>query len=84
MYAITFRSRALRDLSKLSPEIQKRIIQKLEFYRDTENPLLYAERLTHFSLGHYRFRMGDWRVVVDVIEDTIVVLAVGHRREIYK
>jgi mRNA interferase RelE/StbE len=35
-------------------------------------------------LGPYRFRIGDYRVIFDLVDDEIVVLRVGHRREIYK
>ncbi|EJW10179.1 hypothetical protein A33M_0428 [Rhodovulum sp. PH10] len=30
-----------------------------------------------------RLRVGDWRVIFDQNDETIVVAAVGHRREIY-
>lgn len=30
-----------------------------------------------------RLRVGDWRIIFDVEGNTIVVVAVGHRREIY-
>ncbi len=36
------------------------------------------------SLGSYRFRIGDFRVIFDIEKDEIVVLRVGHRREIYR
>jgi mRNA interferase RelE/StbE len=28
-------------------------------------------------------RVGDWRVIFDETRDTIIVIAVGHRREVY-
>jgi mRNA interferase RelE/StbE len=30
-----------------------------------------------------RLRVGDWRVIFDETRDNIVVVAVGHRREVY-
>ena len=44
----------------------------------------HAERLTEPELGSYRFRVGDYRVIFDLEGDEIVVLRVGHRREIYR
>ena len=51
--------------------------------RFREDPLKYGERITDPRLGSYRFRIGD-RVVFDLEGEEIVVLRVGHRREIYK
>ena len=45
--------------------------------------LLHAEPLKQSELGSYRFRIGDYRVVFDIEGDEIVVLRVGHRRDIY-
>ena len=47
-------------------------------------PSTIAERLTESELGSYRFRVGDYRVIFDLEGDEIVVLRVGHRREIYR
>jgi mRNA interferase RelE/StbE len=32
----------------------------------------------------YKFRVGDWRIVYTLQDERILILAVGHRREIYK
>lgn len=52
--------------------------------RYEEDPLKYAEKLIDSELGNYRFRVGDYRIIFDLEKDEIVVLRVGHRREIYK
>jgi len=43
-----------------------------------------STRLTDPRIGTYRFRVGDYRVIFDVEGNEIIVLRVGHRREIYK
>jgi len=69
----------------LSPKsIQKRIIKKLDFYCSTANPLTFVDSLIDFEIGQYRFRVGDYRVIFDLEDKTIIVLTLGHRREIYK
>lgn len=68
MYKIVFTRRALSDLERLDSEIKKRI----------------AIKLSRKELGSYRFRIGDYRVIFDTDSDTIVVLRLGHRREIYR
>ena len=47
-------------------------------------PLDYAESLTDSTLGSYRFRVGDYRIICDIEGRDIVVLRIGHRRELYK
>ena len=84
--SMTFRftKGAFRQLSRLDQITQKRIIEKLDFYCSQDQPLKYAERLTDSRFGEWRFRIGEYRALFDVKADEIVVLAVGHRREIYR
>jgi len=49
-----------------------------------EEPLKYASKLTDAALGTYRFRIGDYRVIFDIEDKEIVVLRVGHRRDVYR
>jgi mRNA interferase RelE/StbE len=44
----------------------------------------HAERIKDPRLGSYRFKIGDYKVIFDLEGDEIVVLRVGHRREIYR
>lgn len=84
MYTYEFKAQAIRDLKKLPKSIQKRIIRKLDFYISHQNPLSFADHLINFEIGQYRFRIGDYRVVFDVEEEQIIILTLGHRKEIYK
>lgn len=79
-----FRPSAEKKFGKFDSQIQRRIIKKLEFIISTLNPLDWAEALTQNTIGQYRFRIGNYRVIFDVEDDCLVVLSVGHRREIYK
>lgn len=51
--------------------------------RYESDPLQHAEPLKQLELGSYRFRIGDYRVVFDIEGDEIVILRIGHRRDIY-
>ena len=81
-YQLLYTHRAIKDIAGLSTDIKKRIVKTLLRYQD--NPLHYAEALTDRALGGYRFRIGDYRVIFDMDGSNIVVLRVGHRKEIYK
>jgi len=82
MYKIIFTERAVKDVQKLNPEIRKRIALKIKEFSDA--PLDHARKLSHPKIGSYRFRIGDYRVIFDIIGDEIVILRIGHRKEIYK
>ena len=81
-YRLVYTQRAQRDIKKLDNNVKKRIGKTLMRYLDV--PLDHAESLTDSSLGSYRFRVGDYRIVFDIEGTDIVILRVGHRRELYK
>jgi len=75
---------ALQDLKRLSKSVQKRIIRKLDFYANSPDPIDFAEVIHDKSLGSYRFRVGDYRIIFDLIKNDIIVLMIGNRRDIYR
>ena len=84
-YKIQITSRAKKDFQKLVPEIQIRItkaILKLETNRTPQQfkPLLGKD------IAQYRLRVGDYRVLFDVYDEekVVLILRLGHRRDIYK
>ncbi|MDZ7290767.1 MAG: type II toxin-antitoxin system RelE/ParE family toxin [candidate division KSB1 bacterium] len=81
-YQFVYSRRAERDIDKLDAAAQKRIKKKLEEFK--HEPFRYAEKLSSSDLGSYRFRIGDYRVIFDAEGANLVVLRVGHRREIYR
>jgi mRNA interferase RelE/StbE len=81
-YRLVYTRRAERDIKKLERKTKDRIEKALLRY--SEEPLRFAEKLSDPILGEYRFRIGDYRVVFDLGGDEIIILRVGHRREIYK
>lgn len=79
-----FTEKSEEQFGELDNPMRKRVLKKLDFWIDSGRPLDFAETLTNFSVGTYRFRVGDYRVVFDVEGNVIVVLAIKHRREIYR
>ncbi|MBI2097719.1 MAG: type II toxin-antitoxin system RelE/ParE family toxin [Candidatus Vogelbacteria bacterium] len=47
-------------------------------------PLDFAETLTDRREGGYRFRIGDYRVIFDVVDGKIYVLKIRRRDEVYR
>ena len=81
-HKIVYTSRAAKDISKLDAVTKERIGVTLERY--AEAPLDYARKMVDPILGTYRFRIGDYRVIFDIEGDEIIILCLGHRREIYR
>ncbi|MHA1649225.1 MAG: type II toxin-antitoxin system RelE family toxin [Candidatus Helarchaeota archaeon] len=82
MYEILLTHRALKDLKNIEKGIYNRIFIKLNEYR--EDPLKYARKLVNPKIGTYRFRIGDYRVIFDIDKENIIILRIGHRKDIYK
>jgi mRNA interferase RelE/StbE len=76
---ISFTGAAARQRAKLDAKVRARIDVKLETYAKTGQG--DVKRLT--GREGVRLRVGDYRVIFDEERSTILVIAVGHRREIY-
>jgi mRNA interferase RelE/StbE len=63
--------------------IQKRIIEKMRFYANQENPLKFAKHLVDYKEGEYRFRIGDYRLTFDVKKEVIYILKIDKRDKSY-
>ena len=73
----------LRDLEGLDHEVRERVLRKLKYWQATKNPLKYAISLEGRA-GLFRFRVGDWHIIVSRGKETIDILAIGHRSKIYE
>ena len=81
-YTLVYTQRAAKDIRKLEEKIKRRIGKVLLRY--SVDPFKHAEKIADPRLGSYRFRIGDYRVIFDFEGTEIVVLRVGHRKEIYR
>jgi mRNA interferase RelE/StbE len=83
LYAIDFVPSAARAFAKLAAKERKRIAVKIDALGAQPRPP-GAEKLT--GIDAWRVRVGDYRIVYEVRDRVLVVLvlAVGHRREIYR
>jgi mRNA interferase RelE/StbE len=79
MRPIAFTATSARQWAKLSPDVRRRIDWRLTEFATTGHG--DTKRLK--GRDGARLRVGDWRVIFYEDQGTIVVAAVGHRREIY-
>jgi len=85
-YSIEYTPRAVKDLKKLDKQTQALILGWIEKNLvGCENPRQHGKGLTANRSGQWRYRIGDYRLIAEIHDDKVVilVLTVGHRREVY-
>ena len=85
MWSVTYTAEAIKALTVMDRTIAKRIRAKIvALARDPLAPNNNVRKLT--GIAGWRLRVGDWRVVYTLRREilTVVVIRVGHRREIYQ
>lgn len=86
-WTVELTGRARKELARLDPRDARRI---LRFLRDslqgTDDPRRHGKPLKGRNSELWRYRVGDRRLVCDLRDRTLLVLVVrvGHRREVYR
>ncbi|MBO6280239.1 MAG: type II toxin-antitoxin system RelE/ParE family toxin [Bacilli bacterium] len=87
IYTVEFTESAKKDLKKLDTYTQKIILLWLnKNLQGCENPKAHGKLLSANRAGEWRYRIGDYRIIA-LIENNkliILVIAIGHRKDIYK
>ena len=86
-WAYRFDDRALKELRKLGKQAQTRIIAYLdERVAGDGDPRRFGKGLKADLSGLWRYRVGDYRMLCQIKDGELLVLvvAVGHRRDIYR
>lgn len=81
-YSITYKKSVAKDLSRLGKSEARRILDKIEkdlSVRAGNYPLLKGA-----FAGLRKLRVGDYRIIFAVFGQEVLVLRIGHRRDIYK
>lgn len=78
---------AVKELRKLDKQAQRDI---LRYFRERiateEDPQRFGKPLTGDKTGLWRYRVRDYRMICHIEDDTLIVLVlrVGHRKEVYE
>lgn len=83
-YAIELKRTAARELESLDSRLGRRILASIESLGSQARPR--GSRKLVGSENSYRLRVGQYRVLyqIDDEEKLISVVAIGHRREVYR
>lgn len=85
-YTVLFTERAKKDLKKLDKHTSSLIIGWIrKNLEGCTNPRQHGKGLTANKSGQWRYRVGDYRLIAEIEEEkiTILLLNIGHKREIY-
>ena len=81
-YNIVYKKSVQRDLKKLSKAEARRVLNQVEeeLSRKADTyPVLKGQ-----FAGLRKYRVGDYRVIYAILGDEVLVLRIGHRKEVYK
>jgi mRNA interferase RelE/StbE len=85
---VEYTDEARKDLRSFDKTVAVRVIKKISVYASADDPRKHAKSLTGRLAGLYRFRVGDYRVIFSISGDgtvsILVVLAIAHRKDIYR
>ena len=73
----------MEDLGRLDKTVARRIISKIEWFSEHFDNII-PQPLSGDLAGVYKFRIGDYRVIYMIEDESISIQATGHRRDIYK
>jgi len=85
VYQIRILESAARDLRRLDKQVSRRVVSRIRWLAENVEHI-QMEALTGDLAGFYKLRVGDCRVVYQVLheERLILIHLLGHRREIYR
>jgi mRNA interferase RelE/StbE len=87
-WRVELSSQGQRHFDALDRQVARRVLSFLfERVAQLEDPRSIGDALKGSRLGHlWRYRVGDFRVICDLHDNTLMVLmvSVGNRREVHK
>lgn len=85
-YNIVYSKHAIKDLKKLDKYTRMMIKSWISGHLiNCENPRSFGKALSANLKGRWRYRIGDYRLICQIFDDKLIILAlnIGHRKEIY-
>lgn len=83
---IIIQPNAKKQLKNLDFTVQKRIAKFIDNLQELENPRIKGKSLAGNLSGFWRYRVGDYRIICDIVDNeiTIYILDISHRSKSYK
>ena len=87
MFRVRFSSQARKELKKMDIHVSSLILGWIrKNLEGCDDPRSLGKALTGDKSGAWRYRVGDYRIICEIHDEDIIilVLSVGHRREVYR
>lgn len=81
-YVVVYHHEIPDDLADIPTNMRERIQRAIES-RLLADPVNYGLPLRKSLQGHRKLRVGDYRVIYRIDGHTVMVLKIGHRRDVY-
>ena len=85
-YHVEFTKEAIKKKKKMDKSNASLILGWIrKNLEGCDNPRIHGKGLTANRSGQWRYRVGDYRIIAEIQDDKVIVLVlnIGHRREIY-
>ncbi len=79
---VSYKASIAGDLKRLDKPAARRVIERLERVL-SQNPNTDIPLTGEFR-GLFKLRVGDYRVVYAKTEDGVLILRIGHRKDVYR
>lgn len=85
-YKVLFNSKSGKIYSNLDNSVKIKISKFISKLEKSENPKAYGKPLIGNFSGFYRFRVNNFRIITQIIDDKLIILVInlGKRSIIYK
>ncbi len=81
-YRVVYKASVEKDLKKIDKTEAKKILNRIE--RDLAKDPDKGSALSGTFQGLYRYRIGYYGIIYTKTVDGILVLRIGHRRDVYR
>ena len=87
LYRLVYSKDFQKIFKKLDPSVQKLVASYIKHnLENTDNPRIHGKALVGDKKGLWRYRIGNYRLIVEIQDDVLIVLILtfGHRKDVYK
>jgi mRNA interferase RelE/StbE len=85
-WRIKVSARAFKTLKALDTPVKRRIEASIDELATLPNPRATGKALQGRLAGYWRFCIGDYRIICQIKDEELVILVIeiGHRKDIYR